>query len=454
MKKITVLNKIVQDKIQWIKINKKKLPLNTFKYKLEKSHRSFYTTLLNNQKKHFIFECKKASPSMGIMRVNFDLNKIIKSYKQYSSIISVLTDEKYFHGSFNFLYQVSNLVTQPILCKDFIIDEWQIYFARLHQADAILLMLSILQDDQYHKLVKVAHALNMGVLTEVINKEEVIRANYLKAKVVGINNRNLHDLTVDINKTYYLAPMLKNTIIISASGIKHHNQIRKLSQYVNGFLIGSTLMLEKNLNIGIRKLLLGENKVCGLNYYIDALAAYDAGAIYGGLIFVKKSPRYIAVKYAYSIIEKARNINFVGVFYNSPIKEIIKIHNFLKLKVIQLHGQENCKYIAKLKSLLSPKCDIWKAYNMCYQKPNYNLANIKRIILDNGGGTGKQFDWSLINKDFLKKIILSGGLSINNCFNAIKIGCAGLDFNSGIESLPGIKDHKKLFNLFKYLGKY
>lgn len=455
MQNNSVLKKIVKYKIDWVNINKKIMPLEKFHYKIQKSNKEFYNKL-KYKNKFFILECKKSSPSSGIIRNNFNLKEIIKVYEQYATIISVLTDEKYFCGNFNFLLKTSKLTNLPILCKDFIIDEWQIYLARFYQADAILLMLSILNNDDYYRFAKIAHYLNMGVVTEIINKEELYRAINLKAKVIDINNRNLHDLSIDFNRTKKLSLLLpKNVKIISASGINNHNQIRKLSKYVDGFLIGSSLMLEKNLNIGIRKILFGENKVCGLSNLKDAQASFNAGAIYGGLIFIPKSLRYIDINKCINIIEKS-NLQFVGVFYNAEINKVVSIVKYLNLDIVQLHGQENISYINKLKELIPDTCLIWKVFDMNIYQPNYNISEklVSRIVLDNGGGTGKTFNWSLINKKFLKKIILSGGLSIFNCVEAIKLGCSGLDFNSKIEISPGIKDHKKLFKLFGKICTY
>lgn len=111
-----------------------------------------------------------------MIRDDFDPARIAAIYKHYASAISVLTDEKYFQGSFDFLPIVSQIAPQPILCKDFIIDPYQIYLARYYQADACLLMLSVLDDEQYRQLAAVAHSLEMGVLTEVSNEEELERA--------------------------------------------------------------------------------------------------------------------------------------------------------------------------------------------------------------------------------------------------------------------------------------
>ena len=284
MQQETVLHKIVRDKAVWVAARKEQQPLTSFQNEIQPSQRNFYDAL-KGTKTVFILECKKASPSKGTIRDNFDPVEIATVYKDYASAISVLTDEKYFQGSFDFLPLVSNAVTQPVLCKDFIIDPYQIHLARFYQADAILLMLSVLDDDQYVRLAAVAHSLNMGVLTEASNEEELERAVQLKAKVVGINNRDLRDLSIDLDRTRQLAPRVPHGVtVISESGINNYAQIRELSRFANGFLIGSALMSETNLTGAVRRVMLGDNKVCGLTRPQDASVAHDAGAIYGGLI--------------------------------------------------------------------------------------------------------------------------------------------------------------------------
>lgn len=188
----------------------------------------------------YILECKKASPSKGLIRSNFDLAEIADVYKHYASAISVLTDEKYFQGHFADIAQVRQRVTQPILCKDFILSEYQVYLARYAQADAILLMLSVLNDEGYTQLATLAHQLGMGVLTETSNEAEFARALALKAKVIGVNNRNLHDLSVDIQRVaqitqHYADQIPPGTKIISESGIYQHQQIRDLRPVADGF---------------------------------------------------------------------------------------------------------------------------------------------------------------------------------------------------------------------------
>ncbi|MFT8229739.1 MAG: bifunctional indole-3-glycerol-phosphate synthase TrpC/phosphoribosylanthranilate isomerase TrpF [Enterobacterales bacterium] len=449
----TILNKILEYKYKWVKKNKKLHPINSFIKSINYSKKFFYKSLYKKQKT-FILECKKASPSKGIIRDNFNPIEIANIYKKYADVISVLTDEKYFYGSFNFLLNISKVVHQPILCKDFIIDTWQIYWARLHNADAVLLMLSVLDDDTYLKLSNLAHKLKMGILTEVSNIKEIKRAEKLNAKIIDINNHNLHDLSIDINRTIKLAPKISKKIkIISASGINNYRQIKKLSNYVNGFLIGSIFMSKKNINMSICKVLFGENKVCGLTRSIDAQTSLYYGAIYGGLIFINSSPRCIHLKNAKQIIDKTP-LHYVGVFKNYNIEQIISIVKELNLKIIQLHGDEDQNYINKLRKKLPINCYIWKAINMKNSLIKLNLHNIDRYILDNGGGSGKTFNWDILKNMNLKKTILSGGLNVYNCVNASNIGSDGLDFNSGVEISPGIKDKKKIKEVFYKIKNY
>ncbi|ATM85959.1 bifunctional indole-3-glycerol-phosphate synthase TrpC/phosphoribosylanthranilate isomerase TrpF [Yersinia enterocolitica] len=450
----TVLHKIVRDKEIWVAARKLQQPLASFQNDITLSQRDFYQAL-QGDKTVFILECKKASPSKGVIRDNFNPAEIAAVYKNYASAISVLTDEKYFQGSFDFLPQVSAVVTQPVLCKDFIIDAYQIQLARFYQADAILLMLSVLDDESYHQLAAVAHSLNMGVLTEASNAEELDRAIALGAKVVGINNRDLRDLSIDLNRTRELAPRLPAGVtVISESGINHYRQVRELGHIANGFLIGSALMSEPDLNAAVRRVLLGENKVCGLTRAQDAATAYHAGAVYGGLIFVDSSPRHVDIAQARAVISGAP-LKYVGVFRDAQSDTIQNIAERLSLAAVQLHGHEDQTYINQLRDVLPASCQIWKALSVSDTLPARHLQHVERYVLDNGkGGTGQTFDWSLLAGESLDNVLLAGGLNADNSGRAAQLGCAGLDFNSGVESAPGVKDPQLIADVFKTLRDY
>ncbi|NDL62425.1 bifunctional indole-3-glycerol-phosphate synthase TrpC/phosphoribosylanthranilate isomerase TrpF [Acerihabitans arboris] len=448
----TVLTKIVADKKLWIADRRQRQPLAGFRDEVRPSTRGFYHAL-RGSRTVFILECKKASPSKGLIREDFDPAAIAGVYKHYAAAISCLTDEKYFQGSFDFLRQISRVVTQPVLCKDFIIDSYQVYLARYYQADAILLMLSVLDDDTYRQLSDLAHSLGMGVLTEAITEEECCRARALGARVVGINNRDLRDLSIDLNRTRRLAPLLPGVTVISESGITAYRHVRELSHFSNGFLIGSALMSEPDLDGAVRRILLGENKVCGLTRPEDARAALEAGALYGGLIFAPSSPRCIDITRARAVMAGAA-LRYVGVFRDAPVTDVTSAAAALSLYAVQLHGNEDQAYISTLRGLLPADCYIWKALDMRTHAPARDFTDVDRYLLDNGGGSGQPFDWSLLDGLALDNVMLAGGLAADNCVAAAQLGCVGLDFNSGVESAPGIKDHHKLATVFQTLRAY
>ncbi|EKM0370665.1 bifunctional indole-3-glycerol-phosphate synthase TrpC/phosphoribosylanthranilate isomerase TrpF [Cronobacter turicensis] len=450
----TVLAKIVADKALWVEARKAQQPLASFQNDVVPSTRRFYDAL-RGARTVFILECKKASPSKGVIRSDFDPARIAGVYKHHASAISVLTDEKYFQGSFDFLPIVSAIAPQPVLCKDFIIDPYQIYLARFYQADACLLMLSVLDDDQYRQLAAVAHSLGMGVLTEVSNEEELERALRLEAKVVGINNRDLRDLSIDLNRTRELAPRLGHGVtVISESGIHTYGQVRELSRFANGFLIGSALMEHDDLETAVRQVLLGENKVCGLTRPEDAQSALQAGAVFGGLIFVDASPRAVTDEQARAVIDAAP-LRYVGVFRDAPVEDVVAKANAFSLAAVQLHGDEDQTYISALRASLPETTAIWKAQSVSHVLLPRNLQYVDRYVLDNGqGGSGQRFDWSLLEGQTLDNVMLAGGLGADNCVQAAQLGCAGLDFNSGVERAPGIKDSDKLAAVFRTLRAY
>ena len=460
----TVLQKIVLDKAQWVKAKETEFPLSQFKQNVQKSDRSFYDALAKgtHQKPAYILECKKASPSKGLIRAEFNLEDIANVYKHYASAVSVLTDEKYFQGNFEFLPLVRGIVNQPVLCKDFMISEYQVYLARYYQADAILLMLSVVNDETYRMLADLAHSLGMSVLTETSNEEEFERALALGAKIIGVNNRNLHDLTVDLNRVVELTEKYADRIpadirIISESGIYNHSQIRQLQKVAHGFLIGSSLMGNQNLNNAVRSVIFGENKVCGLTHAQDVKIVYENGALYGGLIFVEHSKRCVSLRQAQELVTAAP-LRFVGVFQNQDIDFIVKIANQLQLYAVQLHGVETEAFITALRQQLPESTQIWKAISVNTESQSAidftDDLNVDRYIFDSQtenqqGGTGKTFDWSLIPEYLKHKIILAGGISPNNVEQAIQQNCLGLDLNSGVESSAGVKDQEKVRLVFE-----
>lgn len=462
----TILQKIVQTKRLWLANKQAELPLADFQPQVVPTDRNFYHAIQQAVGSAFILECKKASPSKGLIRDPFNIDEIVQVYRHYATAISVLTDEDYFQGDFRYLRQVREQVSQPVLCKDFIIDEYQVYLARYHQADAILLMLSVLDDETYCRLADLAHQLGMGVLTESSNPQEFERALALKAKVIGVNNRNLHDLTIDLQCVVRLVEQYREKIpaetkIISESGIYCHEQVRELRAVADGFLIGSSLMAEPDLNNAVRAVIFGENKVCGLTRSQDVRDAYQNGALYGGLIFVEQSKRCVSLRQAQELTTQAP-LRFVGVFQNQAVDFVVKMATQLNLYAVQLHGSENEAYIQELHQKLGEQCQIWQAISIPVEAQERLTIEdnplIARYIFDSKtaqqqGGTGVPFNWQILPLALKPKALLAGGISPENIENALTQGCVGVDLNSGIEKSAGVKDLEKLHAVFNQIIK-
>ncbi|WP_404399647.1 bifunctional indole-3-glycerol-phosphate synthase TrpC/phosphoribosylanthranilate isomerase TrpF [Idiomarina seosinensis] len=460
-----VLAKIVADKEAQNQQQSARYPLAQIKAQLQPSDRSFYDAL-NQPAAGFILECKKASPSKGLIRPNFNPVALARAYQPYAAAISVLTEPDYFQGRLEYISAVRASVHQPILCKDFFIDEEQVYRARYFGADAVLLMLSVLDDESYQQLARVAKQLNMDILTEVASEAEMQRAAELGADIIGINHRDLTNLEINPNRSQELAPLApSDALLVAESGFSEHRDIRRVSPYVNGFLVGSSLSCKNDVDAACRSLIFGDNKVCGLSRPEDAIMAAAAGASYGGLIFAPRSPRQVTVKQGVEIITAAPQLRWVGVFADQPLTEVVSDALALQLFAIQLHGHEDIDYISQLRNALkqagADKMQIWQAVRVDSANDIEHLPDayrIDRIVLDNGkGGTGQVFDWQTLQQlsdEQRERCLLAGGISPANAPAAIAQGLSGLDSSSRLETEPGIKDGHKIQQLFTHIRRY
>mgnify|MGYP000005580187 CR=1 FL=1 len=468
-----VLEKIVDDKKIEIAQRKIDFPLSEFIDTLSLCEKDFFAALAAPNAS-FILECKKASPSKGLIRENFDLDEIIAAYAPHASCFSVLTDEKYFQGKFEYLDYITSRVAQPVINKDFFVDEYQIYLARYHNADAVLLMLSVLNDEEFKTLSALTHKLGMNVLTEVSNEEEVHRALALNANIIGINNRNLRDLSTDLATTERLVPLITKDgfdgVILSESGIYQHSEVQRLSPLVDGFLVGSALMAETNLGNAVEKLIFGEVKICGINSVENARKVMATPASYIGLIFATKSPRYVSIERALEIANLGDSKKRVGVFLDNPIEMVADYARKLTLSAVQLHGNESAEYMQTLRTMLPESCEIWAVESVSQNQSDLTdfvndtlsakLEIADKVLLDckvgdQVGGTGAAFDWRLLEDVPHKhKLILAGGLTPSNIKAARQTHVAILDVNSGVEDSPAEKSESKLNSLFSLLREY
>ena len=401
----------------------------------------------------FIMECKQASPSAGRLRKDFDPLAVAAAYADCADAISVLTDEPFFQGSLDHLRAIRAHTDLPLLCKDFIVDPWQVEEAHAAGADAVLLMLSVLDDSGWRACARVATELGMDVLTEAHDEAELDRAIALDAEIIGINNRDLKTLRVDLDTTRRLAPRIPaDRLVVCESGIRSRADIEAVDALVDAFLVGSELMRAPCMATAARQLVYGRVKVCGLTSASAAQMARHAGATLGGVIFVTESPRCVGPAEAQQIAEHG-GLPLVGVFADAPALQVGAVAKQLGLVAVQLHGGESSQYIKDLRDYIPVDCEVWKAVHPTGAIADAQQYGADRLLLDGPhGGSGKPFDWSLL-KDCNERdqMVLAGGLDAGNAREALRLGCFAVDVNSGVESAPGIKSQVRLAEFFSAL---
>lgn len=416
---------------------------------LPRSERSLFDNLARPGAQ-YIMECKSSSPSLGVIRAHYEPGEIASVYSRHAAGISVLCEPDKFGGDYDHLATVAATTHLPVLCKDFIIDAVQVHAARYFGADAILLMLSVLDDAAYTSLAEEAARLGMDVLTEVIDEEEAERAGRLGARIFGVNHRNLHDLSIDLQRSARLAPLAPaGALVISESGIRNAETIRRLGSHSDGFLVGSQLTGQPDVELAARELVYGPNKVCGLTSWGAAQAARAAGAVYGGLIFEEESPRNVSRETSADIIAHEPHLRYVAVTRRTEgWGELVQDG----ITAIQVHAPYQGSIEAELDLIHSARAEVregtevWRAVNMTRpegaQVATALMGDVDKLVLDaHEGGSGTMFDWSGVPEEIKAMSLLAGGIGPSNVEAALRVGCSGVDLNSGVE-YPGQKGRK------------
>ena len=407
----------------------------------------------------FVMEVKRASPSEGAIRSTADPAAIARSWSGTADAISVLTDTPFFGGSLDDLAAVRSATDAPVLAKDFVIDPRQVAEARIHGADAVLVMLSVLDDAAAAQIIAEARRFGMDALVEAHDEPELRRAIALGAPIIGINNRDLKTLTVDLAVTERLAHLVPaDRLVIAESGIGTRADVDRLAPYADAFLVGSSLMRAPDPAAAARALAFGRVKVCGLTSDDDARAAAHAGATYGGLILVGGSPRHITLAQARIVADalRAAHVAPVAVFRDSPVEHVAAAAAQIGASAVQLHGREDARFIARLRPMLADGTEIWAAApverDAAPARAGADRTLFDTAVAGQSGGTGSIFDWSRIaDRDDLDRSILAGGLTPGNARAASNVGAHALDVNSGVETAPGQKNAEKLAAFFAEL---
>lgn len=255
-----ILNKIIAQKRGEVEQRQKNVPVSYLEERIAHQKAPLDLALaLGGDHLGLIAEAKRASPSRGVLCPDLNPVELAKTYAQGgATAISVLTEANYFEGSIDYLVAIREEVQLPLLRKDFIFDPYQVYESRAYGADALLLIVAILSQEQLEELMSLSHSLGLECLVEVHSEGEVERALFSQAKVIGINNRDLNTFTVDIYTTRRLLPLIpRERIVVSESGIRSRSDVEKLKGWgVNAVLVGETLVTASDVRAKLRELII------------------------------------------------------------------------------------------------------------------------------------------------------------------------------------------------------
>jgi indole-3-glycerol phosphate synthase/phosphoribosylanthranilate isomerase len=445
-----VLGKIAEAKREELALRYDGVSLDALRARARPTRRSL-AAVLARPGARFVLEIKKASPSVGKIRLDADPAALARGYAGVADALSVLTDRTFFGGSHDDLGAARGEFAGPILAKDFFIDLRQVAEARIAGADAVLVILSLLDDDRTLAIITEARRFGMDALVEVHDETEMRRALALGASLIGINNRDLRDLSIDLSTTERLARLAGHRVLVSESGISCRADIERLAPMVDGFLIGSSLMRAPEPAQAARELTFGRIKLCGLNSGADLGAARPAA--FAGFVFVPGSPRHVTAQEAGPLAGVARKSGMrpVGVFRDAPLRIVSDIATLLNLHAVQLHGHEDIEYVRALRRELPGSCEIWTAVSVG-REPLVGRGGDRLVFDNDDGGSGRCFDWSLVeDHPELSRALVAGGIGPANARAARALGSYAIDVGSALDQRPGKKSPEKIAALFDAL---
>ena len=431
-----------------------------------------FEAALRQQDFNFICEVKKASPSKGIIAEHFPYLDIAKEYEVAgAAAISVLTEPDFFKGDKKYLQEIASTVKIPVLRKDFIIDEYQIYQAKVWGASAILLICACLDVPTLTKFRELADSLGLSSLVEAHDEHEVQMAIDCGARIIGVNNRNLKDFTVDVQNSVRLRNLVQDDVIfVSESGLETPEDIQVLRDNNIGVALMGEIFMRSPNKVEKLAYLYGPTyytpkvKMCGISKVETIPAVVEAKPDYMGLVFAP-SKRQVTVDQAKTLVEELHKqyatrynsgaeqstndeIKTVGVFVNETLDNLITIAKEVNLDAVQLHGDEDEAFIKALKE--KTDVEVWKAVQIrsaadaeAWIDSSADMLLFDAYHKDERGGTGEVFDWSCLD-EFDRPFMLAGGIDSTNVARAIRtVRPYGIDISSGIET-DGVKDDEKI----------
>lgn len=422
----------------------------------KKSKRNFLAAL-RKPGLSLIAEIKRASPAQGDLyrRKRFSAKAIAKLYEANgAAAISVVTDKRYFQGDGRYLTEAARASHLPVLCKDFIIDSRQIAAARGLGADAVLLIAAILDDNQLGAYLSAARKLGMDALVEVHSRLELERAMAAGARIIGINNRDLHTLKIDLNVTKnLLAYVPAGVIIVSESGITNALDAKNLPQRVDGILVGSGIMsssTQAEMAGRVRQLARARKifKACGIRSVAAARYCEKIGVAMVGLNFVPSSRRCLLLPSAKQIRKELKSTKAVGVFMDQPLSDVHKIAAALHLDYVQLSGGESRSYARRCRYPIIKTIALRRAGDAALARQYRQEKNTALIIFDSQSpGSGQEANYGFL-AGVKFPFLIAGGVRLEKIKNLDrKIRPLGFDVAGGLEDTHGRVSLNKIKDL-------
>ena len=420
-----------------------------------------------------IAEFKRRSPSRGVIREDLHPMQVAQAYEVGgAAALSVLTEEQFFGGALEDLKDARAATLLPALRKDFIVDPYQVWEAWYAGADAVLLIVAALSDNELKALHETAQEAGLDTLVEVHNRSELERALSAGARAIGVNNRDLRTMEVRLENALELARFIPAGVVaVAESGIHGPGDVRRLREAgYDAFLVGEHLMSGADPGATLETLIRDSStprwagraarkgarvavKVCGITNLEDGLMAARAGADAIGFVFVPDSPRGVDVPTAKAIARALPPFVLrVGVFVNAPRETVLRTADEVGLDVLQLHGDERPEDLGTLSRRVIKAVPVGPGF--AAQDALRYETHASGILLDTRatpgglpGGTGQTFDWSKARevRERASFLVLAGGLTPENVGVALTaVRPDVVDVASGVEKSPGLKDPDKV----------
>lgn len=451
---MTILDQLAAHARQRVAADQEKHSLHELKARCKEAGRAGGERFFQAMKRpgiSFICEVKKASPSKGIIAPSFPYLDIARDYAAAGAdAVSCLTEPMWFLGSDQIFTEIRQTISLPMIRKDFTVSEYQIYQARLMGADCVLLICALLDTATIAKYLRLCDELGLSALVEAHDAREIRSAIAAGAKMIGVNNRNLKDFSVDFTNAARLRDLIPpEAVYVAESGVARPADVAALK------FIGADAVLGGGPHACQRQgghagrpaggIEMTKIKLCGLSRPEDIAAANEVNPDYIGFVFAPKSKRYVSPTQAAQLKQQlAPGIQAVGVFVKEDPETVVHLLEDGVIDVAQLHGGESEAYIRTLRQhthkpiiqafRVDTPADLEKA----------QASSADYILLDSGdGGTGETFDWSLL-AGATRPYFLAGGLDPENVGGAVeKLKPYAVDVSSGIET-DGTKDPEKM----------